>query len=275
MTHKNIVFSNTKMLVQYASDLHLEFQPDKLTFEDIAVPVKNSNECMTILILAGDICTTQCLDVLKRFLIYCKQNWREVIYIPGNHEFYNTSIAKAIQILREICLELEVNFSTELKFTFPIYDKTCKTNVHIIATTLWSYVDTNHESAVVQSINDYKLIEGFDVKTSNAMHFKARQFLSSSIQEFKDEDPNCKIIVVTHHAPLLKGTSSSRYENATTNVAFCSDCSDLMLNVDVWIFGHTHYNMNPFKHNSTMITSNQRGYNGSLRYYSATKYLSW
>lgn len=262
------------MFVQYASDLHLEFEPSRTTFQDIVSPVKNKDDCMTILILAGDICTTQCLDVLKCFLIYCKQNWREVIYIPGNHEYYCTSVTKANQILREVCLELDVNFSTELRFTYPIHTGACKTNVHIIATTLWSYVDAKHESVVVQSINDYKLIEGFDVKTSNAMHLKARQFLTSSIQEFKNEDPNCKIIVVTHHAPLLKGTSSSRYENASTNVAFCSDCSDLMLNVDVWIFGHTHYNMKQFKHNNTLITSNQRGYNGNLKYYSSTKYLS-
>jgi hypothetical protein len=182
-------------------------------------------------------------------------------------------MTKGNQILREVCLKLDVNFSTELRFTFPIHNRTCKTNVHIIATTLWSHVDVAHEGDVVQSINDYKLIEGFDVKTSNAMHLRARQFLASSIQGFKNDDPNCVIVVVTHHAPLLKGTSSSTYENATTNVAFCSDCSDLMTNVNVWIFGHTHYNMKPFKHGDTLITSNQRGYNGSLRYYSTTKYL--
>jgi predicted phosphodiesterase len=266
------------MFIQYVSDLHLEFESERKTFESLVSPVKNSKECFTILILAGDICTTTCLDVLRRFLSYCAQNWSEVIYIPGNHEYYYVSVEKGNQILRGLCEELNITFGPKLRFTFPIHTKTCKTNVHIIATTLWSYIDPSKESDVVKSINDYQYIVGFGVKTSNALHSEAREFLASSIKEFKNDDPNCMIVVVSHHAPLLKGTSSSRYENATTNAAFCSDCSDLMINVGAWIFGHTHYNMKPFKHGNTLITSNQRGYNRgngeTLKHYDPTKFLS-
>ena len=72
--------------IQYASDLHLEFMENTLYLE--AHPLQPVAD---ILVLAGD---TGYLDdegfVKHPFWDWASENFKEVIVIPGNHEFYLT-----------------------------------------------------------------------------------------------------------------------------------------------------------------------------------------
>jgi hypothetical protein len=66
---------------------------------------------------------------------------------------------------------------------------------------------------------------------------------------------------VTHHAPLLRGTSDPAHEDGPLNCAFASDLRRLVRPpVSAWIHGHTH-----FSHfteiGGTVVAANQRGYN--------------
>jgi predicted phosphohydrolase len=72
------------MIIQYASDLHLEFQSNS---EYLAQhPLQPVGD---ILVLAGDIIL---LDEKKLeqhpFFQWCSDNFKETLIIPGNHEYY-------------------------------------------------------------------------------------------------------------------------------------------------------------------------------------------
>ena len=65
--------------IQYASDIHLEIRPSK--FRRILTPVGD------ILILAGDI-GHPFRRTYAQFLDWCSRNFKHVILVPGNHEYY-------------------------------------------------------------------------------------------------------------------------------------------------------------------------------------------
>jgi predicted phosphodiesterase len=68
------------MLVQIYSDLHLELHK--------SYP-KIKSKC-DYLILAGDIGKIDDKNgVYKDFMDYCSKNWKKIVVILGNHEFYD------------------------------------------------------------------------------------------------------------------------------------------------------------------------------------------
>lgn len=70
--------------IQYASDLHLEFMENTLYLETHPLqPVAD------ILVLAGDTGYLGDEGFVKHpFWDWASENFKEVIVIPGNHEFY-------------------------------------------------------------------------------------------------------------------------------------------------------------------------------------------
>lgn len=71
--------------------------------------------------------------------------------------------------------------------------------------------------------------------------------------------PDYHIVVVTHYAPLLGPLTEPRFRNNLKSLGYASDCSDLMEDVDIWIYGHTHFNADLWVGNCHVI-SNQLGY---------------
>ena len=75
-----------------------------------------------------------------------------------------------------------------------------------------------------------------------------------------------RILVVTHHAPIRHGASRSEYEHTSWSDAFGTDLLDVvnnktpsLLEVQWWVFGHTHYTTNTVR-GTVKLISNQRGY---------------
>lgn len=68
------------------------------------------------------------------------------------------------------------------------------------------------------------------------------------------------IIVVTHHVPSFL-MQCPRFEGSLANGAFTVELKDYIKdsNVDFWIFGHSHYNVDKFI-GQTVCLSNQLGY---------------
>lgn len=258
--------------IQYASDLHLEFEPERIEFEDILLNVHGKEN--VYLVLAGDIGTLTELPVLRRFLEYCSQNWHKVFYIPGNHEYYHYDFDEANAYLKSLCNECNVIFA--LFDSYRISRKFSR-DIVIIMTTLWSYIPEHNARVVESKLNDYKLISKnkrkITSRTVNEIHQDQRSRLQCAVSSLRKEaHGNIETIVFTHHSPYPKGTSDPTYENNNpadinnTNCAFSSDCSDIMQEgVSQWIYGHTHYNpsfhnINTLKISGTIIRSNQRGY---------------
>mmetsp|Transcript_34523 Transcript_34523/g.75557 ORF Transcript_34523/g.75557 Transcript_34523/m.75557 type:complete len:104 (+) Transcript_34523:504-815(+) len=80
--------------------------------------------------------------------------------------------------------------------------------------------------------------------------------------EAKEKDQ--RVVILTHHTPLMKGTSHPRYEDSDLSCCFSSDLRSLIVHGDpplvAWACGHTHYNFDMMVGNNVRVFSNQRGY---------------
>ena len=75
------------MRIQYMSDLHLEFQENSRYLKHNELPVTGD-----VLVLAGDIFYLKDkVAPLTKFWKWASENYRQVLIVPGNHEYYNYS----------------------------------------------------------------------------------------------------------------------------------------------------------------------------------------
>ena len=93
------------------------------------------------------------------------------------------------------------------------------------------------------------------VADSNALHAEDVAWLRAEIDLAEAEGHH--LVVVTHHAPSLRGTSRPEHSWGPLNCAFATALDHLVARpaVAAWIFGHTHFSSTRGK-----LVSNQRGY---------------
>jgi len=227
------------MKFRVLSDIHLEFYR---TIEQVMSYIQwTDQDIESILILAGDIGYP--LDkqrnpssIFVDFLSEMKQRFREVILITGNHEYYirkplKLSMDKIDTKIREICDSLGVHFLQKDSVTIE--------DVTIYGCTMFTDLKLIH----AKQMNDIKKVESFT--NLNKIHRGHVEWLES--QQFEG-----KTIVVTHHVPMLLENKHTGYY------------SDVLPKLDdgeinYWICGHTHDNIN-IRHNNTTLLSCCIGY---------------
>lgn len=222
------------MIVQFASDLHLEYLnkrfPDCIRVERLASPD------VDLLILAGDIHSgTQMVDKFGQWPC-------PVLYVPGNHEFYDTAIDLQVAAIRKAAQNTDMRVLYRDEWIF--------NGVRFLGCTLWTdyqLMGTGGRQlasmfACEARIADHRKImgiekpgQGFSAQQAFALHQQDRSWLESKL----DESFQGKTVVVTHHAPS-RGSVHPRFRGDPCNAAFVSDLDDLVEKADVWIHGHVH-----------------------------------
>ena len=236
------------MKIQYASDLHLEFEEN--TDYLISNPLKVTGD---ILILAGDIHVFGSEGFMENpFWDWASKNYKQVIIAYGNHEYYKECDLSTMKDGYKYKIRDNVYYYYNCVITID--------DIDIIVSTLWSYINKENELACQMGVNDFRLIKyNGNVLTPeifNNEHKKCLDFIKKSINESKAKT----IIVVTHHVPsdLL---NAKEFQGSDINNAFTVDLTDYIkkCGAKYWIFGHSHRNIDK-KIGETYCLSNQLGY---------------
>lgn len=266
------------MRIALASDLHLEFGD---------INLKNENDA-DVLILSGDITIAQdlhdhpepqtpyTLEIIKLlgtrqrkaqgyrdFLKRCSFQFKHVVYVAGNHEFYHGKWKGSITDLRNECAKFPNVYFME---------DDCKVidDVLFMGATVWT--DCNKGDpltlhSIGDMMNDYRMIRndelGFTkLRPAHTMsrHRNTLSYFKHVLTDNKDK----KTVVVGHHAPSIMSIHESYRHEQLMNGAYYSDLSEFILDnpqITLWTHGHTHTPFD-YKIGDTRVVCNPRGYKG-------------
>lgn len=245
------------MLCRILSDLHLEFY--RFTIPPLA------QDAETVLVLAGDIGSVSRPEPLRAFLIRAGQQFRAVVYVLGNHEFYRNRWPGALARLRG--WELPGNVHVLERDEAEIDDVT------FVGATLWTDFDHENPTTMIMAqhaMNDFQLIgRDLDPKSRDqrprflpehalADHRRSRAWLWQTLGELHDRGR--KTVLVTHHG-LTPAAIHERFRGNSLNGAFVSDLTSLLRKTRpvLAIHGHVHDSFDYVVH-ETRIVVNPRGY---------------
>jgi hypothetical protein len=140
-------------------------------------------------------------------------------------------------------------------------------DITILGCTLWSHIPPAASEEVGRRLNDFRRIHQWSVERHNAAHASDVAWLDSECAKIRAAEPGRRVVVLTHHAPAVSGTSAPQHEGSTSSslrTAFATDMSGRPCwgpPVKLWGFGHTHFCCD-FMSRGVRIVSNQRGYEG-------------
>jgi Icc-related predicted phosphoesterase len=234
------------MRIRVLADLHLEFQP-------VALPRVKAD----VVVLAGDT------HLGNRGFLWARETFPDtpVVYVMGNHEFYNYSIPKLTKDLREEAAGSGVHILENQTLEIE--------GVTFLGCSLWTNWElygkpTEHAREAGKRINDFRLIEldegeGVAPFMPYDAYYIHRDSVSWLEEELKKTRPG-PVVVVTHHAPSPRSIAP-RYAGHPLNPAFVSNLESLVesSSADLWIHGHVHQCFD-YTLASTRILCNPRGY---------------
>ena len=235
------------MIVQYCSDLHLEFRQNyKYIINNPLTPVGD------VLILAGDIVSFAVMDKRDDFFNYLSDHFAVTYWIPGNHEYYDADISERSGTMLE---NIRQN-------VFLVNNQTAvQGNTRFIFSTMWSAISEVQRWRIENYISDFGAIrlngKNFTVDAFNRLHAEARGFITAALET---SWPG-KTVVVTHHVPTYINYPK-KYRGDALNEVFAVELRDLIeaSSTDYWIYGHHHTNTPAFTIGTTCMLTNQLGY---------------
>ena len=258
------------MKIQLFSDLHQEFYWRSPSLGDVVVHPEAE-----VVVLAGDIHAGKEVSGYARAL--AEKYGKPVIFVPGNHEYYNQEYA-----------ELEKLFKAESGDGVHILldDTVVIGGVRFVGGTLWTdfrlyegtprlYTRDEAFKIGTKSLHDFKCIQEngltFTAQRSAEWHEKTRAYIENVLASPFDG----ATVVVTHHAPhqnsiheryapsklALTSGAEVKGENPywKLNVCFASNLGAVVDKADVWLHGHVH---DSFEYTVGMcrVYANPRGY---------------
>lgn len=249
------------------SDLHLEFAPFELPGGDV-------------LLLAGDVTVAAMFEErrtdkqsfrfrnqFEKFFAEECSKYSKVFYVAGNHEHYNGTYELTHDRLRGAVEGTNVQFLENE--TVDLGD------VLLYGATFWTDFDHNNPMAKLEAqrgMNDYHIIRstkpGAMYTQSGSLHpddtYNVNAHSRSVLAKVLDENPDKKVLVMTHMAPSMK-SSHPRYGGTSNllNYAYSNQMDRFVEerpNLKVWVHGHTHESHQYWLGDNCRVYCNPRGY---------------
>lgn len=240
------------------SDIHNEFSVFDLPVTEF--------DSRAVLVLAGDIGLAKSGSSLENFLDSVTERFTDILYIPGNHEYYRGSFQRTEGKLMDLCNRyLNVHYMNKKTMFID--------GIRYIGATLWTDFNGANPMAMLaaeEAMSDYKVIRTgpksnpyqrplrpVDLIGVNMEH---RAFIETELRKAKDKAE--KVVVFTHHGPSFASRTDA-YPPGLLDYAYYNTCKleDLIYEYEplLWVHGHSHHPVDIMMGN-TRILNNSRGY---------------
>lgn len=234
------------MKIKLVSDVHFEFYEDPRLFAN--------PEQADVLVIAGDLAVgyLPVLSALKRFA----ELYEDVIYVPGNHEYYRHDMAQFDDYIRRFTA------GTNIRFLNP--GAVQIRDVKFIGATLWTNFRDDHfaKLAAKDMISDFRLIPGFSGAKCAELFLYHLDYIKAQYAAAEG-----KRVIVTHFLPAIECIHPRFMNEGLLNYYFANNLGDYIatLTDTTWLFGHTHDNVDIVL-GDTRVIANPYGYNRNEHY---------
>jgi predicted phosphohydrolase len=210
---------SAKKLIQFASDLHLEFPANENYLREHPIlPIGD------ILILAGDIVPFRYIERFTYFFDELATNFEFVYWIPGNHEYYGEFVNERLGSFK-IAIRNNVFLVNNQAVVYE--------NFNIILSTLWTKISPEKAQFIKNGLNDFHLIryneQLLTVANYNAFFEENLSFIQHEVEKNVSE----KCIVVTHHVPTYQHYPPE-YLNSKINEAFAVNLDEFISKSNIY-----------------------------------------
>lgn len=193
-----------------------------------------------VLVVAGD-----CLQVsydptmLVPNLRALRDKAEQVVYVPGNHEYYEDHFQIIHESLESACETVGIHFLSGSLGQCEI------DGIPFIGGTLWF----DFEDAQVK-----KMLPSWSDNCIRSLQTHAQKLRRDEMDAFK-KHVTPKSVVVTHFLPSQKSVST-RYLGAAENCLFVTQDADKIIRENkprLWLHGHTHTPCDYFEHQTRVL----------------------
>lgn len=239
------------MNIALLSDLHLSMQGLDIAPTDADVVV-----------LAGDLGRPEAAIDWARECAR-RHGDKPVLFVAGNHEFYNSDLSTTMSRLRELAAGSPVRVLEQ--------DVWLHQGVRFLGCTLWSdhrlFASAEERDAGLamsqRAMRDFSRIRvapDFDDLFTPAL---AQLLFDRSVAWLEDrfaEPHDGPTVVITHFAPS-RHSIATRFAGSPVNTCFVSDLEPQILRWQpaLWLHGHTHDSFD-YRIGATRVVANPRGY---------------
>jgi len=236
----------TDMRIQLASDLHLELLAHTWPQERLVAAAPGAD----VLVLAGDI--DRGLRAIERFA-----RWPvPVLYVAGNHEFYDQDWEQLRADLRRVAAGTAVRFLDN--------DAVTLGGVRFLGSTLWTdYLSAGVPQSEAMRAAEDLLLDHRRIRTRTGLfsaaqaladHRRSRAWLARELSPARA----APTVVITHHGPH-PASIHPRFAGSPVNGGFVSDLAELVAQADLWLHGHVHDSFD-YRVGRCRVVTNPRGY---------------
>ncbi len=239
--------------IHYLSDIHLELYDLTKIPRLLQQIVPQSHIC----VLAGDIGYVF-QKSYEAFLRGIHSKFEHIFLIHGNHEYYQLkeNKGKSIEEIVEKTHEIINTYNLhKIHFLNNSYYDLPNSDFRFIGSILWSNIENPRYLS-----NDYELIYKNGITQLNENHILCKNYLESALLQTQNDKKN--VIMITHFLPSFKLNHIKYAKYINYHQCFSSHCDYLIQDpVKLWIFGHTHMDIN-MNINNVLCVANPIGYKG-------------